>query len=62
MDDAKEYEEFNVGYKCDTSAEIAEIIIILGDATHRSKEVTGKNKRVILPLPVCWWNQHWNNM
>lgn len=29
MDDAKEYEEFNVGYKCDTSAEIAEIIISL---------------------------------
>lgn len=54
MDDAKEYEEFNVGYKCDTSAEIAEIIIILGYATDRSKEVTGKNKRVILPLPVCW--------
>ena len=61
MDDAKEYEEFNIGHKYETSAEIAEVIIILGYATHRSKEVTGKSKRVILPLPACWRNQHWNN-
>lgn len=51
MDDAKEYKESNIGCKCDMSAEIAEVIIILGQAANRSKEVTGKNKTVILPLP-----------
>lgn len=48
MDDTKEYEEFNIGSECDASAEVAEVIIILGYATIRSKEVTGKNNRVIL--------------
>lgn len=48
MDDTKEYEEFNIGSECDASAEIAKVIIILGYATIRSKEVTSKNNRVIL--------------
>lgn len=43
MDDTKECEEFSTGSKCDTSAEIAKVIIILGYATNRSKEETGKN-------------------
>lgn len=47
MDDTEEYKEFSIGSECDTSAEIAKVTIILGYATTRSKEETGKNNRVI---------------
>lgn len=43
-----EYEEFSIGSECDTSAEIAKVIILLAYATNRSKEETGKNNIVIL--------------
>lgn len=55
-DDAKGYKEFDIGYKRDMSSEIAEVIIILGYATDRSKEVTGKYKSDF--TPACVWNQH----
>lgn len=48
MDDTIEYEEFSIGSECDTSAEIAKVIILLAYATNRSKEETGKNNIVIL--------------
>lgn len=50
MDDTKECEKFSTGSKSDTSVEIDKVIIILGYATNRSKEETGKNNWVIL---VC---------
>lgn len=48
MDDTMEYEEFSIGSECDTSAEIAKVIILCAYAINRSKEETGKNNRVIL--------------